>query len=405
MASACVNNTIAIDSPKTFPSFPWLTTNVSSPPPEIPDLEEDSSAGDAGDFEFRLHDPVAMLPADLLFSDGKLVPLHLPSLGAPSQKPVTEAPEIKFPGEIARSGGEKATATANGGVDPAYLFSPKAPRCSSRWRELLGLKKSIEANHNSTSSASALGSEKSIRRFFHRSSKSASFSSSLTLPLLKDSSDSSESVSVSSRLSLSSCSSGHDADDLRRLSLDTDKNIHLNRSSSVPNPPKVRLVKSRPPVMDLSGPGVGRGPAVRRGSQDPKAIGPLVVAADSPRMNSSGKIVFKGLERSSSSPSSLNGVGGGGGGMRYKYGGMERSYSANVRVTPVLNVPVCSLRGSSKSGVFGFGQLFGQSSSANSVSKKEVAGAGNGKFSHQHQQHQSEQQQQGAIGKCRKESI
>ncbi|MBA0675820.1 hypothetical protein Goari_017345, partial [Gossypium aridum] len=22
-----------------------------------------------------------------------------------------------------------------------YLFSPKAPRCSSRWRELLGLKK------------------------------------------------------------------------------------------------------------------------------------------------------------------------------------------------------------------------------------------------------------------------
>ncbi|GAB2251746.1 hypothetical protein Droror1_Dr00004593 [Drosera rotundifolia] len=352
-----------------------------------------------------------MLLVDLLFFDGKLVPLHLPSLGAPSQKPVTEAPEIKFSGEIARFGGEKAseaaTTTANGGVDSAYLFSPKTPRCSSRWRELLGLKKSIEANHNSTSStssASALGSEKSIRRFFHRSSKSASFSSSLTLPLLKDSSDSSESVSVSSRLSLSSSSSGHDVDDLRRLSLDTDKNLHLNRSSSVPNPPKVRLVKSRPPVMDHSGSGVGRGPAVRRGSQDPKAIGPLVVAADSPRMNSSGKIVFKGLERSSSSPSSLNGVGGGGGGMRYKYGGMERSYSANVRVTPVLNVPVCSLRGSSKSGVFGFGQLFGQSSSANSVSKKEVAGAGNGKFSHQHQQHQSEQQQQGAIGKCRKES-
>ncbi|GAB2229495.1 hypothetical protein Drorol1_Dr00013740, partial [Drosera rotundifolia] len=154
-----------------------------------------------------------------------LVPLHLPSLGAPSQKPVTEAPEINFSGEIARSGGEKAseaaTTTANGGVDSAYLFSPKTPRCSSRWRELLGLKKSIEANHNSTSSAS--------------------------------------SSSVSSRLSLSSSSFDHDVDDFRRLSLDTNKNLHLNRSSSVPNPPKVRLVKSKPPVMDHSGSGVGRG--------------------------------------------------------------------------------------------------------------------------------------------------
>jgi hypothetical protein len=73
-------------------------------------------------------------------------------------------------------------------------------------------------------------------------------------------------------------------------------------------------------------------------------------------MNSSGKIVFQSLERSSSSPSSFNG------GPRYKQRGMERSYSANVRVTPVLNVPVCSLRGSSKSGsVFGFGQLFSSS--------------------------------------------
>ncbi|GAB2257580.1 hypothetical protein Droror1_Dr00013740 [Drosera rotundifolia] len=175
--------------------LPWLTTNVSSPPPEIPDLEEDSSF-------LSISPPSA---------------LHLKSRDRSTRDQVF--------GEIARFGGEKAseaaTTTANGGVDSAYLFSPKTPRCSSRWRELLGLKKSIEANHNSTSSAS--------------------------------------SSSVSSRLSLSSSSFNHDVDDFRRLSLDTNKNLHLNRSSSVPNPPKVRLVKSGPPVMDHSGSGVGRG--------------------------------------------------------------------------------------------------------------------------------------------------
>lgn len=71
-------------------------------------------------------------------------------------------------------------------------------------------------------------------------------------------------------------------------------------------------------------------------------------------MNSSGKVVFYSgsLERSSSSPSSFNG----GGGPRARARGMERSFSANVvRVSPVLNMPVCSLRGSTKAGsVFGF---------------------------------------------------
>lgn len=94
---------------------------------------------------------------------------------------------------------------------------------------------------------------------------------------------------------------------------------------------------------------------------------------DSPRLNSSGKIVFQSLERSSSSPGSFTG------GPRFKHRGMERSYSANVRVTPVLNVPVCSLRGGSKSGsVFGFGQLF------SSPQKRDTTVGGNNK-SHQHQ--------------------
>jgi hypothetical protein len=60
---------------------------------------------------------------------------------------------------------------------------------------------------------------------------------------------------------------------------------------------------------------------------------------DSPRMNSSGKIVFQGLERSSSSPAgSVHSS------LRSRSRVMDRSYSAGVRAaTPVvLNVPVCS---------------------------------------------------------------
>ncbi|CAL0310754.1 unnamed protein product [Lupinus luteus] len=58
---------------------------------------------------------------------------------------------------------------------------------------------------------------------------------------------------------------------------------------------------------------------------------------------------------------------------------MERSYSANVRVTPVLNVMVCSLMGGSKSSsVFNFSQLF------SSQPKREV-GVGNGGTNKGHQ--------------------
>ncbi|URE28821.1 hypothetical protein MUK42_03675 [Musa troglodytarum] len=60
------------------------------------------------------------------------------------------------------------------------------------------------------------------------------------------------------------------------------------------------------------------------------------------------------MERSSSSPGSFTG------GPRPRPRGVERSYSANVRVAPVLNVvPVCSLRGSGKPvSVFGLAHLF-----------------------------------------------
>uniref|UniRef100_A0A803N820 Uncharacterized protein n=1 Tax=Chenopodium quinoa TaxID=63459 RepID=A0A803N820_CHEQI len=283
-----------------------------------------------------------MLPADELFSDGKLVPSQFstPKKAPPSVNPPEE--EVKSP-----EFGKSSRSTAN---EDSYLFSPKAPRCSSRWREFLGLKK-LQGQPKTTSSSST--NSKSIRNFLSRNSKTSTDTSSLTLPLLKDSSFSSSSsmecepVSIClSRISLSSTSSDHDHDELPRPSLTGEKpNIQPTRSG-----PKLQSVRPR------VNPWVGR-------SQMRNAKMSRGVSVDSPRMNSSGRVVFQSLERSSSSPSSFNG------GPRhnsYKNRGiMERSYSGNVhvRITPVLNVPVvCSLRGSSKSGVFGFSQLFSSSS-------------------------------------------
>ncbi|XP_054813111.1 uncharacterized serine-rich protein C215.13-like [Prosopis cineraria] len=380
MASACVNNIAMspdnfLDSPPR-PSFPWLSPPKSHPP-HFPDPRPSPS-----DFEFSLQDPVAMLPADQLFSNGKLVPLHLASLPPSST--------AKFPSPDAASSAHVSAA------DPSF-FSPKAPRCSSRWKDLLGLKKLCHAH--TTCAAAKSDPQKttssslaniSLKHFLHRTPKSSSSSSSaflsssldasLSLPLLKESDC--ESVSISSRHSLSSSSSGHEYEDLPRLSLDSDKlnpnpiSLHRNPNSGRP---RMRMVKPRAGSFDgnnqrsqgdhPSGSRVGRSP-VRRAPGESGGVGSRGVSVDSPRMNSSGKIVFQSLERSSSSPSTLNG------GPRYRQKGMERSYSANVRVTPVLNVPVCSLRGSSKSGsVFGFGQLF------SSPQKKE------GSRGHQQQSH------------------
>ncbi|KAE9620817.1 hypothetical protein Lal_00019447 [Lupinus albus] len=368
MASLCLNNNNTNNN-NNFSSFTWLTPQHSLSSDNIPDL--DSSAGD---FEFHLQHPVTMLPADQLFSDGKLLPLHFHlSSFTPSSTTTTT-----------HSHSPEANVTEKPPVEP-FLFSPKAPRCSSRWRELLGLKKkqlSQNANSDTLKTASPSSSTKSIKQFLHHrsskttSSSSSSENSSITLPLLKDSD--SESVSISSRLSLSSSSSsGHDHEDLPRLSLDSDK------TSTNPNPnpiqislhrnpnahPRMSFVKNRSSSMDkTNNPNpnqvnrVARNPIRKVESND----------VDSPRMNSSGKIVFQNLERSSSSPSTFNG------GPRFKHRGMERSYSANVRVSPVLNVPVCSLIGSSKPGsVFGLGPFF----SSSSTQKKDGA-AGSGSNRH-----------------------
>ncbi|EYU27531.1 hypothetical protein ABFS82_13G149700 [Erythranthe guttata] len=422
MASACVNN-IGMSSekfldcpPAKFPSYGWLSPRISfsrefpdddvskglaskpptknQPPPsnaaaekpDEPDLE--SSGNDFVDFEFRLVDPVMMLPADELFANGKLVPLHLSNIrhsmsSAPALSDVRfpDTPKFRRRNEVSP-------------MDP-YLFSPKAPRCSSRWKELLGLKKlyqSSNAKQEDHKTASSLpthseANKKAVRSLKHliqRSSKSSlntsSIDSSLNLPLLKDSD--SESVSISSRLSLSSSSSGHEHDDIPRLSLDSDKpsSITTTRNThhhTARNISRARVLVKHRTALSSENPTVptrvGRSPLKRA----PESSAPVRgVSVDSPRMNSYGQIVFHSLERSSSSPSTFNG------GPRHKQRGMERSYSANVRITPVLNVPVCSLRGSSKSGVFGFPLFYSQQ-------KKETGGTTINGLNKNHQHHHS----------------
>ncbi|XP_058071643.1 uncharacterized protein LOC131220809 [Magnolia sinica] len=373
MASACVNNIGMspenfLDCPPAYSPYGWLSPRISfsrdfvddgsniagdmpapaavpEGPPEKSDLE--ASGKDLIDFEFRLDDPVAMLPADELFLDGKLVPLQLAAI-RPSCDPTAEIRSTRSPDAT------KSRRRAEFSRSDPYVFSPKAPRCSSRWRELLGLKKLQNPKpeqelQKSNSLPVKSPNPKSLKHFLHRHPKSHSIDSNLSLPLLRDSDSESFSIS-SSRLSLSSSSSsGPDHEDLPRLSLDSEK-PNPNQTRLRVNPPRVRVSKPRA----LSDPTARIGRSPMRRAPDSTAIPVRGVSVDSPRMNSSGKVVFQSLERSSSSPGSFNG------GLKTgKNRGMERSYSANVRVTPVLNVPVCSLRGSSKTGsMFGFGQLF-----------------------------------------------
>ncbi|CDY23557.1 BnaC05g40370D [Brassica napus] len=311
MTSVCVKNVGT--SPEKLPPASHSRKSSKTSVMSLESQPVDPQLEDPVDFEFLLEDPVTMLTADELFSDGKLVPLKFSSGTNPEEKPMVPAVNTVL---------EKPCRRLEMEIDP-YLFSPRAPRCTVRWRELLGLKrlnKTPEEASPPSSSSSRLSSStpnpktSSFRQFLNRSSKSTTASPPQAMIKDSDISESSTSIS-SSRLSLSSSSSsGHELDDPRR---------HDETTES---------------------------------SNDTRA---LTVTADSPRLNASGKIVFHGLERSSSSPGNFTG------GPRMKqHHGMPRSQSAHVRITPVLNVPVSSLRGGPKSGLF-FGQLFTSSTSAN----------------------------------------
>ncbi|KAL1205664.1 hypothetical protein V5N11_001367 [Cardamine amara subsp. amara] len=386
MASACVNN---VSVSQEFPAYGCFNPRASFSRDDarssgsaasemlkqIPKVAAEEVA-EASDFEFRLEeDPVKMLPADELFSDGKLV----------TKQQQTTAETVEIAGKCRRV--EVAEMEISGA--DICSFSPKAPRCSSRWKELLGLKRFSQNSKASTTTTTSFNSNSrsstsSLKQFLHRSSRSSSSSSSdaSLLPLLKDSDCESLSIS-SSRMSLSSSSSGHDHEDIPRLSLDAERHIlNLNHNltanpfaparSQNPNPPRMRLVKARDSNHSTTGTGgrVGRSPMRRSGGGGETSQTEIMnrgVSVDSPRLNSSGKIVFQSLERSSSSPSSFNG-----GTSGYRHRGMERSYSSNVRVTPVLNVPVCSIRG----GSVVFGQFFSSSSSSSASSQHNRTGNG-----------------------------
>ncbi|CAD5179974.1 unnamed protein product [Musa acuminata subsp. malaccensis] len=388
MASACVNNAaLAPDSPfldfaPACPGYGWLSPRISfsrdladggaapsgldvgdsdlgalvSSAAVVTERPDPNEPGvDLPDFEFRPDDPVTMLPADELFSDGKLVPLQIAAKRHQAEPADgIRSPEAERPRRVAEVLGLESCAQ-----------SPKAPRCSSRWRELLGFKTQQnpkpEAQKAATlTSKSVNHNTRSLRHLLHRLSKHSAADASLAIPLLRESDL--EPVSISSRRSLSSSSSssGADHDELPRLSLDAEKPAQRSISlSRVPH--RARL--ARPRVATAEGhqaARTGRSPP-RRGAE---LAPPRGASVDSPRMNASGKVVFQGLERSSSSPGSFHGRSTWHHHHQHRgkpYRAIERSYSANVRVAPVLNVlPVGSLRiCTSKPGsVFGLAQLF-----------------------------------------------
>ncbi|KAF8783727.1 hypothetical protein HU200_000159 [Digitaria exilis] len=390
MASAVASNVHAA-APGGAMSFGWLGPprlsfgGAAAAAAAVVEVEEEPVPADTAaiskdfiDFEFSLGGSATMLPADELFADGKLLPLR-------PQAAVGKAAEVErvrrdtaLVAEIPPSTPERVRAVhpaaAEAAMDP-YGFSPKAPTCSSRWRELLRLRKvqtpppqktsmtaspsaspaaATAATPSRASNSSAARSLKLLLLQRNGGGRASTSSDLSAAPLLRNSSDSETSLSLaSSRFSLSSSSSSsaHDHDDFSARhsldSVDPTPRPRLRFVRSHPQPPPQQQSQPHPPPAATSTAAVaaawaraGHSPARRRPStsQPTPPPQPSVVSVDSPRMNASGKIVFQGLERSSSSPAgSVHSS------MRSRSRVMDRSYSAGVRATPVvLNVPVCS---------------------------------------------------------------
>lgn len=370
MASTCfkiaapATNSAFLEFTPPRSAFGWLSPRLSfSRKDADPSISADNvavSSDLALDFEFRLEDPVTMLPADELFSDGKLVPLQI-SAARPHVEPfeAIRSPDAERPRRVTDVLGPELCAQ-----------SPKAPRCSSRWRELFGLKKPNSSMPDIEKAVQAGPSRSlSTRSLLRRHRKPSAVESSISTPLLRDSD--AETVPISGRCSLSSSSSssGADHDEFPRLSLDFEKPVR-GQISLARTTPRVRVSRTRSTSVEKHhAERTRRSPIRRRAEEAHPSMG---VSVDSPRMNASGKVIFQGLERSSSSPSNFPAAGVSGRHLRAKpFRAMERSYSVNVQVSPVLNViPVGSLRVcSSRSGsFFGFGKLFTPHRKAKDVS-------------------------------------
>ncbi|ONM13840.1 translation initiation factor IF-2 [Zea mays] len=325
---------------------------VTSPDPFAFHCPVAPAEADVGEFEFHVVPAAAaaLSAADELFSGGKLVPLHRP---APASAPCSPPPCLD--------------------VEPASSepTSPRAPRCAGRrWRDLLLLvsgSRKPKATAADASNRAAGGYLHAVRETHFR-------------PLLsRDSSSSSSSASSAdsgknARRAPPSCSP------LRTRSAPVANLLHLMSSRTKPTggdkagagpdaPPRPKrqepagahplLARASSSSSSASSsdscrnPRAGAGPWRPRGPSRPSRP---AVAAESPRVSASGRVVFRGLERCSSTPASA-----GAAPRRPRPRGMERSYSANVRVDPVINV-------------FGFGHLFMPSSPAK---ERDVAGRRN----------------------------
>ncbi|RLM66580.1 uncharacterized protein C2845_PM16G20160 [Panicum miliaceum] len=302
---------------------------------------------DGDEFEFHVVPAAAaaLSAADELFSGGKLVPLHRP---APASAPCSPPPCLE--------------------VEPASEpTSPRAPRCAGRrWRDLLHLVSSSKKAKDDNKSANGCLKRRDthFRPLLSRDSSSSSSASSV------------DSGKHARRLPPPSCSP------LRTRSAPVANLLHLmSRTRSAAD--KIGAAGDLSPHPKRQEPACAVHPLLTRASssssasssdsgRNPRAAAPWrprgpsrpsrpAVAAESPRVSASGRVVFRGLERCSSTPASA-----GIGPRRPRPRGMERSYSANVRVDPVINV-------------FGFGLLFMPSSPAKerrSDREKEKDGGG-----------------------------
>ncbi|PAN21821.2 hypothetical protein PAHAL_3G493300 [Panicum hallii] len=304
------------------------------------------SAG--ADFEFLLGGCAAasMLPADELFSGGKLVPLRIPAPSAEEEAVGATAAQSTLPPKHARAPvaaqqRETPRTEEAKGVAVVGGEEPKIP--ARRWRDLLRLRKQQASSGSGSAAAIGASSEpRPLRRLLRRGTKPPEPEPSLSLPLLRE--------------------VGPDEQDKpAEKPTPAPAPAPISTTPTPPAPPPSQQHQNLPPKIRLSPSQQASAPP----PPPPPPPPPAAVAADSPRLNAAGKVVFNGLGRSSSSPSSLAG-----GRRGHRAGGaMERSYSAHVRVAPVLNVPVCSLRGSRKSvSVFGIDRLFSPSAAAAAAS-------------------------------------
>ncbi|KAF8651199.1 hypothetical protein HU200_063442 [Digitaria exilis] len=334
---------------------------VTSPSPDpftfhCPAAPSVAPEADGDEFEFHVV-PAALSAADELFSGGKLVPLLRP---APASAPCSPPPCLE---EV---------------VEPASEpTSPRAPRCAGRrWRDLLHLLSSSKKakDGNKCGDGCLKLRDTHFRPLLSRDSSSSSSASSVDSrskhahgrppPPSSCSPLRTRSAPVASLLHLMSRTTRSAADKIVSAAAADASLMHLNKRQeetayAAAHPLLTRASSSS---SSASSSDSGRNPRAAVGPWRPR--GPShrrpAVAAESPRVSASGRVVFRGLERCSSTPASA----GIGGARRPRPRGMERSYSANVRVDPVINV-------------FGFGLLFMPSSPAKErKSDKEKDGAG-----------------------------